>query len=86
MTEQTWQDRYKRAVANFVAVPQTVPVEAITIDVRGEDGYYYSSYTFENPDIEITVRWTEGDRPRTRSIDGPERVAELIRSFISPNA
>lgn len=85
MTE-AWEDRFKRAVADFVGVPRDIALDDIEITEYSTDGYRYSSYTFEDPDIRIIVRWkvfgsTFGE---SRSIDGPTEVGRLIRSFISP--
>lgn len=80
MSEETWEDRYKRVVGNFVGVPEDVPAYDITVTVSAEDGYYYSSYTFADPEIEVIVRWPHG----IATIEGPEKVAALMRSFIVP--
>lgn len=81
MAEETWEDRYKRAVADHVGVPADVPASEITLHVSATDGYRYSSYTFEDPNIRIMV-YVNGDYFKT--IDGPEAVGDLIRSFLSP--
>ena len=84
MTE-AWEDRFKRAVATYAGVPAEVPLGDITIDTYSEDGYHYSSWTFADPSIRISVRWTEfGKAGQYKDIDGPEAVAGLIQSFISP--
>lgn len=85
MTE-AWQDRFKRAVADFAGVPQDVPLEDISVEEYSSDGYHYSSYTFEDPNIEITVRWDVfGSKyGEYRTIEGPTEIGRLIRSFLSP--
>lgn len=80
MIAETWEDRYKRAVGNFVGVSEDVPPSDITITVRAEDGYSYSEWTYADAEIEIIVRWPQG----LATIEGPERVADLMRSFIVP--
>lgn len=76
---ETWEDRYKRAVADFVGVPKDVPASDITIDVYGENGYSYSEYTFADPDLNIKVSWPEGDK----FLDTPEEIAGLLKSFLT---
>lgn len=84
-TRETWEDRYKRAVARFAGVPADVPLGVIRVEVYAEDGYHYSSYTFEDPNIRVTVSWTGQDaRWQYATIEGPEAVGNLVRSFLSP--
>jgi hypothetical protein len=81
---ETWEDRYTRAVANFAGVPAEIPLADISIDVIGEDGYSYSSWTFADPSIRIWVRWRVDGKASYADIEGPEAVAKLIQSFLSP--
>lgn len=82
MAEQ-WEDRFKRAIADAACVPADVPLTDIRVEITGEDGYRYSSYTFADPNITVSVYWTEfGAKPKYHHWYGPEEVAELIQSFI----
>jgi hypothetical protein len=78
--EETWEERYKRAVANFAGCPQDVALEDITVQVYDEDGYYYSEYTNADPRLSIMVQWPGG----YRDLDTPSEIAQLIQSFLSP--
>lgn len=77
---ETWEERYKRAVANYAGAPAEVPLDDIAIDVYSEDGYHYSSWTFADPSIYVRVNWPGG----SKEIYGPEAVGGLIRSFLNP--
>lgn len=82
---ETWEDRFKRAVATHAGVPLDIPLADIEVTTRGEDGYAYSEYTFEDPNIRIDVQWSAFGKVRQyRVIDGPSAIAELIQSFLPP--
>lgn len=80
---ETWEDRYKRAVLTYAGAPADVDLSTATINVSGEDGYNYSSWTFASPDIGVYVEWQVDGQRHSKDIDGPEAVADLIRSFLS---
>lgn len=79
---EAWEDRYKRAVATYAGCPTEVRLSDIQIDVNGYDGAHWSSITFEDPEISVTVTWPNHG---FKDISGPEAVASLIRSFLSPD-
>lgn len=81
-TNETWEDRYKRAVATYAGVPADVELEDIEIQVESSDGYYYSEWTYENASFDVRVRWSDG----LKVISGVDEVAGLIRSFLSPGS
>lgn len=80
MTEETWEDRYKRAVAKYAGVPDGIAPSDIKVEVTGENGYCYSSWTAADPNICVWVRYPGG----FKDIDGPEEVAKLMASFLTP--
>lgn len=83
-TEETWEDRYKRAVLNHFQAPADVDLSTVEISVIGEDGYAYSEYTMADPDIQVSVTWQYDGKPQYAGADGPEAVAELLASFLTP--
>lgn len=79
---KSWEDRYKQKVLDHFGVQGEVDLATVEISVDGENGYAYSSWTFEDPSISVSVYWVDADGVRQgKIISGPEAVAALIRSF-----
>jgi hypothetical protein len=76
---------YQRRCASYAGFTDAEidAAEAIDVNVRSEMGYHYSSYTFEDPSISVWVSMKDPNGPGNilKIIDGPDAVAELIRSF-----
>lgn len=84
MAESTWEDRYKRAVLNFIGAPKDIDLATVKITTSGSDGYHYSEYTYSDGNISVFVEWEETGTRHFNDIDGPEQVANLMQSFLAP--
>jgi hypothetical protein len=91
---EDWQKRYRRVVLDFIGAPQDVDLETVVIDATREDGNMYSTYTYEDPKMEMTISYVLTTDIETkygwRKVKAGERmhrtlykeeVAALIRSF-----
>jgi hypothetical protein len=79
----SWETEYKRRCLE-AATGYTGDGDepGISVEVYGSDGYYYSSYTYEDPNLYISVIGKLRDGTSVyHHVSGPEDVADFIRSI-----
>lgn len=85
---EDWRARYLRKVLDFVGAPEGVDLDTVVAQAENNEGYRYSSYTFEDPSFRFYVTyvspiddgWIKAGQAVYRSLEGDE-VAKLIGSF-----
>ncbi|MFE5290117.1 hypothetical protein ACFRAQ_34560 [Nocardia sp. NPDC056611] len=81
----SWKNEYKRRclkVATSGSYNGNGDEPDVAIVVEGEDGYNYSSYTYENAAINVRIQGTLRDGQKVSyEADGPEDVADFIRKI-----
>lgn len=54
---EKWEHGYRRKVLDYIGAPDGVDLETVTISMVQDPGYAYSSMTFEDPHMEMSVQY-----------------------------
>lgn len=61
---EEWQKRYRRAMLDFIGAPEDVDLEKVIINTYWDEGYYYSSRTFEDPSMKMDISYVRASDER----------------------
>jgi hypothetical protein len=68
--------RYRETLHKWAAKYVPEGAKVVAVDVENDPGYRYSSYTYEDPHIDVTVRYElPGD------VDGYDAEGNLVPSY-----
>lgn len=89
---EPWYPDYVKAVAHHLLSEDDYEMadwSTIEVLILSEEGYHYSSYTYEDPNLVVVVRGKRGDGEEiyeslSLASHGPGALAALFRSFQAP--